>query len=171
MWCDDFDMDLPKVVPDAMPILARVPDSVILRTHGHEYEGKLNHPTCWNTYGGLAAYFTLTPGPVGPVEGWRGHGIAPEPCVTNNPIDACTFTEAIRECWCHDFMFVCDGTVIWDAQPAFRKLFEPLMYHVRGWRRLDEDRAARLRRQVCVQLTLATERMLALAGLKPLARV
>jgi hypothetical protein len=55
-WSDDFDMDLPKVIPDAKAALGDVADLELV-THGHTTHGRLNHPSCWNHSLGLVAWF------------------------------------------------------------------------------------------------------------------
>lgn len=152
MWCDDFDMDLPKVIPEAMPIIGAIPDSVVLRTIGHETDGKLNHPCCWNHHLGAVAFFTLSEHdrPALPffVAGFGDH------------IVRCTFTEAVRDLWAHGLVMVVDGTVVWDAQRiGSRGAFDPLMSHVRGWHPLQADRVEVLKRRVIASLTAATDRM------------
>jgi hypothetical protein len=146
MWCDDFDMDLPRVVPEALPILQRIPDSIVFRTHGHEWGGKLNHPSCWNTYDGLAAFFTLDP----------TRDPAPSGYMTGDPIVSCTWTEAVRDAWCHDFLLVVDGDAIFDFMRLYRTAFEPLMYHVRGWRQVSPREVFHARRRVVRALTNIT---------------
>ncbi len=159
MWCDDFDCDLPKVVPEAMPIVAQIPDSVILRTHSHLTDGKLNHPSCWHTDLGVTAFFTLAGGYTGPSLGWSFGSIAPPGYVTDSPIVACTFTEAVRDLWVHDLAMVVDGVLVWDAQKMWSAAFEPLMYHVRGWHTRTDAEAAEYRRRTCASLEVAVRRM------------
>lgn len=161
MWCDDFDMDLPKVIPAAMDVIRAVPDTVRLATHGHLWNGTLNHPSVWNTHLGMSAYFVVLPDGMDVSALTLGH-VAPSSCWTNDPIVACSFVEAIRDCWCHNYAMVIDGVVVWDTNRFWPAAFEPLMYHVRGWQLRSDDEVEEYRRRVVDSLKAATARLLVL---------
>lgn len=120
MWCDDFDMDLPKVIPDARRIIGEFGD-VLLWTTGHETNGVLNHPTVWNGDGGMVAFFGLKPN-CRPASYW-----------TNVQPIRCTVWEAIRDAWTHQYRIHIDGVAVWDTNPLWRP-FETIMWDIRGWR-------------------------------------
>src|SRR5688572_28580488 len=105
MWCDGFDLDLPRVVPEAMQVVLSIPPTVTLRTFGTVTGGRLNHPSCWNTRLGTTAFFTLDPhdrpAPAGDV--------AP-----GDQVVVCTFAEAIRDAWVLSYVMVVDARVVWD---------------------------------------------------------
>lgn len=52
-WADDFDMDLPRIIPRLDDVLGDTA-GVRLWTHGHTSHGRLNHPSVWN--GGGASH-------------------------------------------------------------------------------------------------------------------
>jgi hypothetical protein len=136
MWCDDFDTDLPKVVPDARRALGEIGDLELL-TYGHTTHGRLNHPTVWNHELGMISFF------------WRpGHAFKPAHYYVGNdaPI-SCTLWEAIRDAWVHDNVIVFEGRPVFDGGASYPH-FQALMYDVRGWTKLDER--ARLNHQVSV---------------------
>ena len=89
MWCDTFDADLLKVVPGTEEALGEAA-GVLLLTRGHETGGKLNHPSVWNDHAGMLAFF-WTPG--------CEHLGCPGGYVTDAPVVACTFLEAVRDAW------------------------------------------------------------------------
>lgn len=141
MWCDDFDMDLYKVIPAAKEILAPVA-AVELVTHGSLTDGKLNHPACWNHQVGMIAFF-----------GFDQPG-KPDAYWTDEPIVHCTFEEAIRDCWPHHYAIVLSDRVIWNSQ-SFRNRFMALMYHIRGWRKLSEQAVEHCQAKVAESLRAA----------------
>jgi hypothetical protein len=125
MWYDDFDMDLAKVIPDAMQVIAPVAN-VKLVTHGKpDKEGKLNHPCVWNGFH-LMAFFGLDrePQPF----------FKPDMYWTSDPLICCTFEEAVRDCWPHQYAIMVNGQMVWVPEPQD---FEAIMFHVRGW---DKDK-------------------------------
>ena len=125
-WSDDFDMDLPKIIPEARSLLGAYADLELV-THGSETHGRLNHPTCWNHELGYVSYF-----------GRPGRIFKPNGYWTDSPIIRCTLWEAIRDAWAHDNVIIFEGrTPIWSGNET-RRDFDPLMYHIRGWRALDE---------------------------------
>jgi hypothetical protein len=124
-WSDDFDMDLPKILPEARSLLGAYADLELV-THGHETHGRLNHPTVWNHGLGMVAFFGRHT-PMKPASFW-----------TDSPLVRCTLWEAIRDAWVHDIVILFEGqTPIWDGSKT-REQFNRLMYHLRGWRRIEE---------------------------------
>lgn len=123
MWYDEFDMDLYEVIPEAREILEPVCD-VILYTHGGVMDGRLNHPSVWNHYSGMLAYF-----------GFRDPA-TPVLCWTDAPVVQCTFEEAVRDCWLHHFTIMVQGRwLIWNSgAPDMMKAFHAILYHTRGIR-------------------------------------
>ncbi len=123
MWCDRFDGDLYALVPQAREVLAPLAE-VKLWTHGHETDGKLNHPSVWNHDRGFVAFFGLAAQP--PQPGFY---------YTGEPLVACTLEEAVRHLWAHgpvllklcrdDWPRSARYTDLWDSgkvQGAFWKL-------------------------------------------------
>ncbi len=104
MWCDTFDMDLLKVIPGATELLADV-GTISLKTHGEpdKRDGRLNHPSCWNHYAGMVAFFGFD------------SPCKPDSFYTNAPVIECTFAEAIRDAWVHSLAVVVEGKVVWNA--------------------------------------------------------
>jgi hypothetical protein len=125
-WSDTFDLDLLAVVPHIEQLLGTGLAASTLWTHSHTTHGRINHPSAWNSYDGMVAYF-----------GTRPSGFKPEACVTEAPLTSCTVLEALRDLWVHDLIMLVDGARVWQAP---RGLLMPLLYHRRGWRLL-EDRA------------------------------
>jgi len=56
MWCDTFDADLLAVVPGAAEALGPAAE-VRLLTYSRLTNGRINHPSCWSTDEGFAAFF------------------------------------------------------------------------------------------------------------------
>ncbi len=122
---DDFDMDLPTIIPEARSLLGAYADLELV-THGHETHGRLNHPTVWNHEFGSVAFFG------------RGDPHKPTSFWTDSPLVRCTLWEAIRDAWAHDVVILFErSNPIWDGSKT-REQFDPLMYHIRGLRTLDE---------------------------------
>lgn len=121
-WSDDFDMDLPKIFPDARKLLGDLAD-VELVTSGTPCTktGRLNHPCVWNGDGGMLAFFGF---------GNPGRDInfyvAPGSAVIR-----CTAWEAFRDAWPHTFIMIVDQQRVWDTG-ALRPHFETIMWDLRG---------------------------------------
>jgi hypothetical protein len=114
-WSDDFDMDLPKIIPGAKELLGDLADIELL-THGHATYGGLNHPSCWNASSGSVAFFGRT----------APH--KPTHYFTSDPTVRCTLWEAIRDAWVHDFVLMFEGNPVWTPQYHH---FQPIMFHIR----------------------------------------
>jgi len=144
-WSDDFDMDLPKVIPEAKERLGEIAGLEIV-THGHMTHGRLNHPTCWNHSLGLVSFFG------------RGHPHKDESYWTSDPLVPCTLWEAVRDAWSHN------NVIVFEHNPVFHgdhmwQYFEPLMYHLRGWdSKLTEKQVKEMK--LCVLDEIAQCRML-----------
>lgn len=121
-WSDDFDMDLPKVIPDARDRLGKFAELELV-THGHETYGRLNHPSVWNHPLGSVSFFG------------RGSPHKPPEYWTNHPLVKCTLWEAVRDAWVHSNVILFESFPIWSDQ---RKHFDPLMGCIRGWSLLTE---------------------------------
>lgn len=121
MWCDGFDMDLPKIVPEAKAALGELAVLDLL-TYGHTTHGRLNHPSVWNHSLGMVAFFWRPTRPTCKPAGYYTGNDAPVPC---------TLWEAIRDAWVHDFVLIFEHDPVWDGDT--REHFDPLMWHIRGW--------------------------------------
>lgn len=140
-WSDDFDMDLPKVIPEAKQLLGAHADMELV-THGSTTHGRLNHPTAWNHELGMVAFFG------------RGSPHKPAHYWTSDPLVKCTLWEAIRDSWSHNVVIVFEArTPIWDGSKTWDE-FEPLMSHTRKWTCLPEWRVKKLRDKVRLRIEL-----------------
>jgi hypothetical protein len=126
-WSDDFDLDLPKVIPDARACLGYLAELELV-THGHETHGRLNHPSVWNHELGSVSFFG------------RGNPHKPDGYWTRDPIVRCTLWEAVRDAWCHDNVILVESVPVLYGQWIH---FEPLMWHTRKWRALPELEVAK----------------------------
>jgi hypothetical protein len=148
MWCDDFDADLLRVVPGAAEVLGTAA-GIRLTTRAYVTDGTINHPLCWHTDQGIAAFF------------WTcDAGRSPAGYVTNDREIGCTFLEAVRDEWVHDCLIVVDRRLIWRPRP--NRWMMPLMYDVRGWKVLDDSAREQIRQSVCDSLRTAAAKLLEL---------
>jgi len=145
MWCDNFDMDLYKVIPDAKRIIEPT-KGIHLFTHGHFYEGKLNHPSVWNGYHGIMAFFGFHD-PAKPGEYW-----------TDAPIIECTWEEVVRDAWCHSYIILVELRPIWSTCLLQRE-FEDIMRHIRGWDKDSPRNIKDAKQKVLVSLDKACWRL------------
>lgn len=129
MWCDNFDGDLYKLVPQAREAIALMAE-VTLWTYGSVWtDGRLNHPSCWNTDLGLAAWFGLT-----------DHGFKPGAFWTNEPLIECTFEEACRSGWVQGWALILLGRPLANfGHDDMRRPFDALLWHARGLRKIAHD--------------------------------
>lgn len=128
MWCDDFDMDLPKVFPDAREIFAKVADvEIVAAGRPDKRFGNLNHPHVWNGDRSMLAFFGF------------GHPHVPAGYITGDRhpqhVD-CTIWDAVRDAWPHSYLIVLDGRATWDTF-ALRGQLQTLLCHTRGWTAVD----------------------------------
>jgi hypothetical protein len=128
MWCDDFDMDLYKVLPDAKRLLEPVAN-LRLYTTGHMTDGALNHPSTW----GIRAYFGFRLS-----EELPARGCQPEGHWTDSPVIGCTVEEAFRDVWPHTLIMIVEGYEVWNAHALWTQ-FERLMSSLRGWQQYDAE--------------------------------
>lgn len=145
-WSDDFDMDLLQLLPD-LPERLGDAANIPLWTYGNTSYGRLNHPSVWNGHYGHEAYFGTDDTGTWKPDGYRSH---------YDQIVACTWLEALRDAWPHNYMiFVDRAVVVWDTirlQPTFDKL----MYGLRGWRTLADGEADRLKGHLLASVLAAT---------------
>lgn len=140
-WSDDFDMDLPKIIPDAKELLGEHADLQLL-THGGKTHGRLNHPVVWNGEVGSVAFFG------------RRSPMKPPSYYTNREIVTCTLWEAIRDAWAHTYVLIFEGhRVIWDGSKTYAQ-FEPIMSHIRRWHELSDPELLKLKSRVRMRLEL-----------------
>lgn len=149
-WSDDFDMDLVKVVPNVIEDLGPYAERR-LWTVGHITNGRLNHPTVWNTHG---AFVWLDEPKLSRDEhGWFNIG----GCVSNSQVVECTWLELLRDQWPHSYAFVLlPNQTFFPESP--RRHFDNLMYDLRGWRK-DEEAAELARKAARIWLVIATQRL------------
>ncbi|SDD94320.1 hypothetical protein SAMN05216337_1017109 [Bradyrhizobium brasilense] len=119
-WSDNFDMDLPKVFPEARELLGDLADVEMWTGGRPDANGRLNHPACWNTDIGLAAFF-----------GFKNTGRDENYMVCRERV-RCTAWEAFRDAWAHQFVMVVENKVVWHANRLWHP-FEIIMWNKRGW--------------------------------------
>lgn len=168
MWCDDFDGDLYKLVPEARGILAPAAE-VRLYTTSHTTHGQINLPSCWEFDGGKHVCF------------FGFEKIAPQPryCCASWPVVACTFEEIMRDLWCHHMearvklgngyemllrgfvppgYYPDEGDGEGDVWLLFQA-FEDLLWHSRGDRQLTATQVAYRKHVALRVLERATHRI------------
>lgn len=121
-WSDDFDMDLPKVFPQARDLFAGI-DAVELWTTGtpDRQRGNLNHPDVWNSDHTMLSFFSFGRGPCRPAF-YSGH----------DSEVSCTLWGALRDAWPHGYLLQIMQQPVWDTF-QLRPQFDTLMYDLRGW--------------------------------------
>lgn len=135
-WSDDFDMDLPKILPNARELLGPLAGVELVTTgRPDERTGRLNHPAVWNHDQGVVAFFGFKSPRrpemmVAPSAGWV----------------RCTAWEAFRDAWSHQYLMIVEGALVWDTFLLWPP-FETIMCHLRGWRK-DSGGDAAARRQL-----------------------
>ena len=144
MWCDDFDMDLPKVFPEAREIVGDLAD-IELWTTGHETNGTLNHPDVWNGDTTMLAFFGFRD-PARDMTFYVGSG---------SPV-RCTAWEVFRDAWPHSYGLHVEQYLIWDTL-QLRRQFETIMYDLRKWSRAPAKELARARSGVMRSLKTAVD--------------
>ena len=116
-------MDLLKVFPDALKMITD--PNQILWTLGNTSNGRLNHPTVWNSHG--AFLFLQKPDLQRDAHGWfniLGH-------VGNAQEVECTWLEFLRDAWCHHFSAcILPSGVLLPAPPD--GCFMEMMYDTQG---------------------------------------
>jgi hypothetical protein len=123
-WADDFDLDFPKVFPEAREMLGALGNVELVTTGRPDPRfHNLNHPAVWNGDTTMLAYFGFT-GPARPSE-----MVAPGSALIN-----CTAWQAFRDAWPHSYCMIVEGRSVWDTF-ALREQFDAILYAVRGLRR------------------------------------
>ena len=125
MWYDTFDGDLFKLYPLAEKVIGKLGD-VALFTHGSYWKDTrtLGHPSTWNSYHGSVAFFGFQT-PAKPASYW-----------TDNPIVACTFEQALRDAWVHNYIIYVQQQPIWNGF-EMRNTMQKLLFDTRGIFKLD----------------------------------
>jgi hypothetical protein len=119
-WSDDFDMDLPKIFPDARRLMGDLGD-VELVTTGGITNGRLNHPTVWNGDRSMLSFF-----------GFKSPSRPSFYADSREKEVRCTAWEAFRDAWAHNYLIQVERHPIWDTGPLW-KHFETIMWDVRNW--------------------------------------
>lgn len=122
-WADDFDMDLPQIVPDWLELLGDTAE-VTLKTHSRGTEDRINLPSAWShlKYRSVAFF-------------GREHPHKPELYWTEAPVIDCTFGEVMRDVWSHHYMAFVEGRPV--VEGSWLR-FDYIMSHRRGWTRLPD---------------------------------
>jgi len=154
MWCDDFDMDLLKILPGLAGWLGDAAD-IPMWTHGHESYGRLNHPSVWNSHEGFIAFFGLAEGDTGkPGQYW-----------TDSPVVECTWLEVLRDAWPHGYAILAADRILWNAG-QWQGAFQLLMFDLRGHQKMPPGNADRSRTRLLADMLTATRNLVALKETK-----
>jgi hypothetical protein len=136
-WSDDFDMDLPRILPEARELMGALGDVELVTTGKPDKNGRLNHPAVWNGDRSMLAFFGFK-NPCRP-EQMAAPGVGEV---------RCTAWEAFRDAWPHQYLIVIERRAIWDTGPLW-KHFETIMWDLRGiGGRKPPDRMSQARRAV-----------------------
>jgi hypothetical protein len=129
-WSDDFDMDLPKIIPDAKQLLGQHA-GLKLTTAASVRNGMMSHPSTWNSRLGSIALFST--------------GLWQRPAFywTDSPQVECTLWEAVRDAWSHGYVMLIDGVPVLNTERMYNRRFYPLMSNLRGWPTLDANKVVR----------------------------
>jgi hypothetical protein len=103
---EDWDGDLLKLVPQAAEIIEPVADLKLI-THGSaDKEGRLSHPSTWNGYDGMLAFFDFDAALAvsKPAVYWTAH-----------PIVRCTALEAFCDAWMHHYVLHLRAEPVWNT--------------------------------------------------------
>lgn len=151
MWCDNFDADLLKFIPDLADVLAPLA-GLQLSTYCHTMtDGAINHPSAWNRSDGrYESYF------------WTGDAPVHPPILsTRAPVRPCSWTEVARDEWVHGCIVIVNNQEIW--RPP-RRQFLRLMYAARGQGEMSFIDRHNVLRYVRRGLASATRRLVAACG-------
>lgn len=143
-WCDDFDGDLPKLVPGLDEVLAEA-RKIELVTVGGTSDGRLNHPTCWNSYSGMVSFF-----------GFETPGVPEGYCVGHKQTVRCTLEEAIRDAWVHGLNIVIQGQIVYHGS-QLTEMMMALLRDARGWSKLTDEHREELRASAAGACRLSIE--------------
>ncbi|HVX30142.1 MAG TPA: hypothetical protein VHA53_06640, partial [Nitrolancea sp.] len=107
-WADDFDMDLPRVIPGSRELLGELAD-VRLVTCGipDRDRGNLNHPHVWNHDIGMIAFFGFKSAARPAMYIAGGHRSA-----EHLP---CSVWQAFRDAWAHQYVMLVEQQPVWDT--------------------------------------------------------
>ena len=145
-WSDDFDMDLPKIIPSARETLGdRASIEMVTTGTPDERTGRLNHPAVWNHAQGMVAFF-----------GFRSPRRPPGMVAPGAGDIRCTAWEAFRDAWPHGYLMIVEGTLVWNTF-GLQDSFATIMFHLRGWRH-DPEADAAARRLVAESYAAAVRR-------------
>jgi hypothetical protein len=149
-WSDDFDMDLPKVIPDARDLLGDLAD-LELTTEGGSTKGRLNHPCVWNGDRTMLSWFGF------------GAPYRPSQMITGRQeaLITCTAWEAFRDAWPHGYLIQVMQRPVWDTFPL-QYHFDVIMGDLRGWQPRPSG-AKRSREVVGRSIVQAVKRLRAVA--------
>jgi hypothetical protein len=132
-WSDDFDMDLPKIFPDARRLLGDLGDIELVTVGKPDKNGRLNHPAVWNGDHSMLSFFGFKR-PRKPDLYWSSDGLV-----------RCTAWEAFRDAWSHNYLIQVEQRPVWDTGPLWPH-FQTIMYRVRGWGHYTAEQEQRARR-------------------------
>ena len=164
MWCDDFDMDLLKLLPEVERLLAPC-QGIRLYTTCNPTHVRINLPSVWHQRGGLTCYV----GFLRPDDPLPEKGPQPAYCMTFSPVVEATAEEMFRDLWCHNLVWVQvsspkmrelwrDSAQIWNAH-ALTGSFNILLYALRGWEPVPENRLYFHRCRVLKSISRAASRL------------
>lgn len=143
MWCDDYGLDLLKLVPGASAALAPVV-AVELVTHGRVTGGALDGAAFWTVDGRRTAFFGLS----GPSK--------PSHLDTSLPVVRCSAVQAIRDAWGNFYDLWVDGSLVF-APAEMGTEFQVLFERARGWKTASPNDAIAAWRAVLVRIKCAVD--------------
>jgi hypothetical protein len=158
-WSDAFDADLLKVVPGVEDLLGNAAEIQLWTYCRNRTHGRINLPTCWNTYHGMTSFFwTTIPPHHRDSYGWVrfGHGLT-----TNAQLTECTWLEVLRDEWVHGAIVNVDGSMVWRAD-LLQNTMMALMWDLRGPRKLPFNKRDDLRHRARRHIADATAGLCAL---------
>lgn len=144
MWCDEHEVDLLRLLPEAQEIIGDLAN-IELFTHGGMTDGTIDHAMTWNTGAGATAYYGFF------------HPANPESCRATKGVVSCSFLEAVRDAWCCQYALCVEGTVVWNAQTRIQD-YSILFLYGRG-RMPVYELAAQARERIAESLRQAMEVM------------
>jgi hypothetical protein len=133
---EDWDGDLLKLIPQAEEIIARVADVKLFTRGSVDKEGRLSHPSVWNQYAGMVAFFDFE----GELES------KPDMFWTDSPIVRCTALDAFADAWGHHYVLLLRGEPVWDTFKLQDTMMR-LLYTARGVTKIGLDEEAKLKAQ------------------------
>lgn len=163
-WSDDFDMDLPKILPDVCDAIRAVEGhSILVYCYCTALtRGRINCPTAWNSHTGPVTHFwTDKPNHPRNEYGWATFG--PGNCTTNDQLATATWLEVVRDEWVHQSDVVVDGKLIWRPSELDRE-FNRLMYDLRDWQKLSAVERQRDLDRCRVSILEANDRFMEVAA-------